>query len=155
MVAQYHNVMILISCVSRPVISSISIFSSHNTILWKFLNTELLEYFSRLKMADENERINTKNSENKSLRGESHLIEETTFYIDGDEFEVINIVKTENEDNVSCESNCSLWAIGENSELRAKENDSVKSGAKVSEQNPELSNGKQVDRKNLGPVKTS
>ena len=104
-------------------------------------------------MVDENERINTKNTENKSLRDESQVIEETTFYIDGDEFEVINIVKTENEYNDSCESNCSLWAIGENSEPHTKENDSVENDAKILEQNSELSNGILADRENLGSVK--
>ena len=104
-------------------------------------------------MVDEKEGTSTGNSENKSSRHESSMIEETTFYIDGDEFKVINIVKTENKDNDYCESNCSLSAIGENSELQAKETDSVGSDAKVSEQNPEPRDGILGDRENLIPVK--
>ena len=50
-----------------------------------------------MKMADESEGASTGNSENKSSRHESSMIEETTFYIDGDEFKVINTVKIENK----------------------------------------------------------
>ena len=114
---------------------------------------ELLEYISHMKMADESEGASTGNSENKSSRHESSMIEETTFYIDGDEFKVINTVKIENKTNDYYESNCNLSAIGENSELQAKENDSVGSDAKVSKQNPDLPDGILGDRKNLVPRK--
>ena len=63
---------------------------------------------SHTKMADENEGTSTGNSENKSSRHDSSMIEETTFYIDGDEFKVINTVKPENKVNKYYESNCSL-----------------------------------------------